>query len=525
LGAPADAARVVVLAPTARDGAVTCSLLARAGIPAVEARSVPELCALLDEGAGAALVAEEVFAPGAGAGAPLAEWLSRQPPWSELPVVVFTAAGASATTRSAALDLIGARAHVTLVDRPVRVATLLSAVSGALRLREHQVRMRDLVDRLADSVRTRDQFLAMLGHELRNPLAAIHTATELLLRAPASPERTAALIARQTRKLSRLVDDMLEVSRVESGKIALQRAIVDLRGCVERSVEAAGAQAERAGLALHVEVPAEPVPVDGDPLRLEQVVGNLLANALKYTPAGGAVTVSVAREGETAALTVADTGVGVDPADLDRIFEPFAQAPTTLDRSQGGLGLGLSLVRGLVALHGGAVRARSDGLGRGTQVKVTLPLARADALGAGAGGPAAGAAAPSPGPARHVLVVEDNPDAREALVLLLESFGHAVVAAGDGPAGVDVAREVHPEVAFIDIGLPGFDGYELGRRLRALLGGDITLVALTGYGQEADRSRSQAAGFDLHLTKPADAATVAAVVARGRAPAPAALPH
>jgi signal transduction histidine kinase/ActR/RegA family two-component response regulator len=521
MAAPANIG-VAVLTPSARDAPVTCALLARAGIPATEAHGLDDLCRLLDEGAGAALVAEEVFARGAGA--PLAGWLARQPPWSELPVVVFTAAGAAATARSPALDLLGTRAHVTLVDRPVRLVTLVSAVSGALRLRDHQLRMRDLLDRLAESVRTRDQFLAMLGHELRNPLAAIHTATELLLRSPAQAQRPGTIIARQTRKLSRLVDDMLEVSRVESGKIALRRAIVDLRECVERSVEAAAPQAERAGLSLSVSVAPEPVPVDGDPVRLEQVVGNLLSNAVKYTPSGGKVTVVVERVGDAAVLRVSDTGVGVDPANLDRIFEPFAQISTSLDRSQGGLGLGLSLVRGLVALHNGSVQARSEGIGRGTELEVRLPvsLSRAESV---APSPAR---APRTGPRRHVLVVEDNPDACEALVMLLESFGHQVVAASDGPGGVDAATRAQPEVAFVDIGLPGFDGYEVGRRVRELLGSRIVLVALTGYGQDGDRVRAEAAGFDLHLTKPADSETVAAIVARAgvglpsRAPTPSA---
>jgi CheY-like chemotaxis protein len=383
--------------------------------------------------------------------------------------------------------------------------------------------MRDLLDRLADSVRARDQFLAMLGHELRNPIAAIHTATELLLRVPTATERPAMILARQTRKLARLVDDMLEVSRVESGKIALRRAIVDLRASVERSVEGAAPDAERAGLALTLALPQDPLEVDGDPLRLEQVVGNLVANAVKYTPAGGTVTVTLAREGGEAVLRVSDTGVGVEPALLDRIFEPFAQVATSLDRSQGGLGLGLALVRGLVALHGGTVRARSEGIGRGTEVEVRLPVAARQAE-----SPAALAAAPDPGPdpgpRRHVLVVEDNPDAREALAMLLESFGHDVVTASDGPGGVDAAGVTHPEIAFVDIGLPGFDGYEVGRRLRALLGREVTLVALTGYGQDADRTRARAAGFDLHLTKPAEADTVAAVVAGAGAHARAAGP-
>jgi signal transduction histidine kinase/CheY-like chemotaxis protein len=505
-------ARVVVLAPATRDEG-TCEILARAGVDAVPVGSVSQLCARLDDGAAAALLDEEVVARGDGE--PLRLWLSRQEPWSDLPVVVFAAAGAAASARSPALDLLADHAHVTLLDRPVRLVTLLSAVSAAVRVRRHQYRMRDLHDRLADSVHTRDQFLAMLGHELRNPLAAISTATELLLRDPSEPERPAAVIARQTRKLGRLVDDLLEVSRVESGKIALQRAVLDLRAVAERSAEAMAPRAEGAGLQLEALLATEPLPVDGDPVRLEQIAGNLLGNAVKYTPAGGLVTIAAERAGGTAVLRVTDTGVGIAPELLDRIFEPFAQATTTLDRSQGGLGLGLALVRGLVELHGGTVRARSEGTGRGAEVEVRLPLAAAtaaEAATASTTGPATGVEAEAGSARRHVLVVEDNADNRDTLVMLLESFGHDVVTAVDGPSGVRVAAEARPEVAIVDIGLPGFDGYEVARQLRDLLGHDVTLVALTGYGQAEDRARARVAGFDVHLTKPADVATVAAVV-------------
>ena len=516
----AGAERIVVHAPSRGEGPATCDLLRTAGLVATFADTLDDACARLDEGAAAAVVGEESFA--GGRGAPLLAWLARQPPWSDLPVVVLAGGGASANAWSPALDLLAERAHVTVLDRPVRSVTLVAAATAALRVRRHQHRVRDLLARLAESVRTRDQFLAMLGHELRNPLAAIHTATELLLREPAEPERPIAVIARQSRKLARLVDDLLEVSRVESGKIALQRSILDLRGPLERSVEAMAARAERAGVALELVLPHDPVCVDGDPVRLEQIAGNLLSNAVKYTPAGGSVTASVERAGEAAVLRVVDTGVGIVPELLERIFEPFSQAATTLDRSQGGLGLGLSLVRGLVGLHGGTVVARSAGPGRGSELEVRLPLARGVPF---ALEPSASArpSCADDGGRRHVLVVEDNPDNRETLVMLLESFGHDVVTASDGPSGVRVGEAARPEVAFVDIGLPGFDGYEVGRRLRDLLGDAVTLVALTGYGQAEDRERARAAGFDVHLTKPADVSVLADVVARSGRPARAAV--
>jgi len=506
---PAVAERIVVLAPSARDGPMTVAILARAALPAVVAHDAADLCRHLDVGAAAVLVSEEVFVRGGGA--PLRDWLARQPPWSDLPVIVFTAEGAAAEGRSLALETLAAIGNVTLLDRPVRVVTLLTSVRAALRVRQRQYRMQDLLEQLASSVRTRDQFLAMLGHELRNPLAAIHTATELLVRVPSEPEWPAGVIARQSRKLARLVDDLLEVSRVESGKIALHRAVTDLRAVVERSVEAMAGHAERVGIQLDVTLPDDPVPVDGDAVRLEQVIGNLLTNAVKYTPSGGIVAVAVERAAGAVLLRVRDTGVGIAPDLLERIFEPFTQAATSLDRSEGGLGLGLALVRGLVALHGGRVAARSDGPGRGAEFVVVLPLSAS----ATAPAPVTSQApleSDEPATRRHVLVVEDNADNRDTLVMLLESFGHDVVTASDGPSGVRVALAAHPEVAIVDIGLPGFDGYEVGRQVRQALGRTVTLVALTGYGQAEDRDRARAAGFDVHLTKPADVATVAAVV-------------
>jgi signal transduction histidine kinase/ActR/RegA family two-component response regulator len=505
--------RIVVLATSAQEGAATASLLRSSGVSAVVARDAPELCRLLDEGAATALVTEEVLAQGGGL--PLRGWLARQAPWSDLPVLLLAGAiGSSAGRGPGHEQLLAAEGNVTLLDRPVRLVTLLSATSAALRARQWQYRMRDLLRQLSDSVRARDQFLAMLGHELRNPLAALLTAGELLVRDPDHADRHAAIIQRQARRLTRLVDDLLEVSRVDSGKVTLQRKVLDLRAVVERSLEAIAPAADRARLRIEKALPAEPLTVDGDPVRLEQVIGNLLSNAVKYTPEGGRIRVQAERRGTAAALRVADTGIGIAPDLLDRIFEPFTQAATSLARSEGGLGLGLALVRGLVTLHDGTVRARSDGPGEGTEVEVMLPLAIQAELPLA---PRPAEAAAAGGGCRHVLVVEDNADNRDTLVMLLESLGHEVVAAIDGPSGVELGLASRPEVAIVDIGLPGFDGFEVGRRLREALGPTLKLVALTGYGQAEDRERSRAAGFDLHLTKPAEADELAQAVARSRA--------
>ncbi len=509
---PDRSERVVVLAPSARDAPLTVALLERAGIEAIAADDMEALCALLLEGAGAALVAEEALAPAAARR--LADVIARQEPWSDLPVVVFASPGATIQTRRPTLDTLAPLGNVTLLERPVQVIAVISAARAARRQRRRQYAARDLLERLAASLRTREQFLATLGHELRNPLAAVTTAAELLARPGADPERAREIIARQARRLTRLVDDLLEVSRVASGKITLNRSPTDLREIAESTVSAVQAAAERAGIRVELELPRERVVVDGDPIRLEQIAGNLLTNAIKYTLRGGEVRIAVERARDVVRIRVRDTGIGIAPAMLEQVFEPFTQVKTSLERSEGGLGLGLSLVRGLAALHGGSATAHSEGLGRGSEFVVELPVSASAA--ASAADP--GVASP-PVAARRVLVVEDNDDNRESMLLLLAQLGHEALGAADGPSGVERAVAVRPDVVFVDIGLPGFDGYEVARRVRAALGREPMLIALTGYGQAEDRERARAAGFDVHLTKPA-APDVLARIAGVAAPEP-----
>ncbi|HVI94399.1 MAG TPA: ATP-binding protein, partial [Anaeromyxobacter sp.] len=347
------------------------------------------------------------------------------------------------------------------------------------------------------AVEARDEFMAMLGHELRNPLGAILLALPLLREG--NGERPRAIVERQARRLARLVDDLLEVSRVTRGQIALRREIVDLNAIVADAVAGLAEAARLQKLDLTVSLGREPVVVDADPVRVEQIVANLLANALKYTPAGGRVSVSVARDDGHAAIRVIDDGIGIPREMLGRIFEPFTQAATTIDRAQGGLGLGLSLVKRLVALHAGSVSARSDGAGKGSAFEVLLPLA------AGHGAVEGATAEPHVDAGKlRVLVVEDNEDNRDALKLLVEHLGHEVDAVEDGLRGVARALAEHPDIMLVDIGLPGLDGYEVARRVRSALGAGVKLVAVTGYGQPEDRRRAIAAGFDQHLTKPVD---------------------
>jgi len=346
--------------------------------------------------------------------------------------------------------------------------------------------------------RAKDEFLAMLGHELRNPLAAIANASHVVKRLPAGAPEAAtanAVIVRQAQHLGRIIDDLLDVSRVITGKIALDRAPIDLAAHV-REVNATLTAAGR--LQRHqVTLDLAPAWIDGDATRVEQVVTNLVANAVTYTPAGGHVRITVHGEGTDAVLSVADDGEGISADAMPHLFELFFQADQTLGRTRGGLGIGLTLVRRIVELHGGTVAVESEGAGRGSRFVVRFPAREAPAVrltGERAAGPV--------GPARRVLVIEDNDDARHTLRQLLELKGHAVVDAPDGPSGLLAAEEFRPDVALIDIGMPGMDGYAVARALRERQEGPLRLVALSGYGLPEHRRRAAEAGFDLHLVKP-----------------------
>ena len=362
---------------------------------------------------------------------------------------------------------------------------------------------------LIDADRRKDEFLATLAHELRNPLAPVRTGLQVLRMTP-NPEvaaRTRDMMDRQLGHMVRLIDDLLDVSRITRGQVELRPARVTLAAVVESALEVCRAQVEAAGHELVVDLPAGPVWLDADPTRLAQVVANLLTNAAKYTPDGGRVTVAGRADGADAVVSVTDTGVGI-PADmLPVVFEMFAQVNRTLDRSQGGLGIGLTLVRRLVGLHGGTVTAASPGVGRGSTFTVRLPSAA---------GPADGDTGPPPAAAAgalRVLVVDDNVDGAESLAMLLELSGHTTRTAHTGPDGVAAAYEFCPDVVFLDIGLPGLSGYEVAVRLRDTPPAvRPVLAALTGYGSDADKAHAAAAGIDRHLTKPVDPAAVAALL-------------
>jgi PAS domain S-box-containing protein len=362
---------------------------------------------------------------------------------------------------------------------------------------------------LREADRRKDEFLATLAHELRNPLAPIRNAVELLRRiGPAEPriQQVRDMIERQVRHMVRLVDDLLEVSRISGGKIALQWEPVELAKVAQDAVETSGPVIEAGRHEVTLAVPPEPVMVKGDVVRLTQVVANLLNNASKYTPEGGHIWLTVESQNGTGVIRVRDNGVGIPAEMLAKVFDLFTQVNATLKRSQGGLGIGLALVKRLVEMHGGSVEAHSEGEGRGAEFVVRLPLVQADGATAV---PRQIRAQPAGLTPRRILVVDDHVDAADSLSMLLSMSGHEVRTAYDGHTGLEQAAEFRPEVIFLDLGMPGMDGYETARRVRQLQGMEnIKLVALTGWGQEEDRRRSQEAGFDAHIVKPVSPAAL-----------------
>jgi signal transduction histidine kinase len=347
----------------------------------------------------------------------------------------------------------------------------------------------------------KDEFLAMLGHELRNPLSAISSAAALLGMSGASADalaRARLIVQRQSQHLSRIVDDLLDLSRAMSGKILLSRKRLDLGILVSACLDTFRATGRTSGYSIDTRLDAG--WVDGDATRLEQIATNLIDNALKYTPSGGSIEIAILLDGEEVVLRVRDSGVGIAADLLPHVFDVFVQGAISIDRSQGGLGIGLSLVRRLVELHGGSVSATSAGNSSGSTFEIRLPRAEA----------AANDAAPAQSEDKSagkptILLIEDNDDGREMMAMMLASFGYPVLEAADGLEGVKIAMAEHPGVALVDIGLPGIDGYEVARRLREdAATRAIRLIALTGYGLADDQRRVLEAGFDLHLVKPVD---------------------
>jgi PAS domain S-box-containing protein len=372
---------------------------------------------------------------------------------------------------------------------------------------------------LRDADRRKDEFLAMLAHELRNPLAPIRNAIELLdpSRAPAPQdfETMRAVIGRQVRHLSRLVDDLLDVARITQGKITLRQENVSLAAAIEAAIETVAPALDKKAHTLKTEMPDDSLYVIGDGVRIAQVLGNILSNAVKYTPQGGEILIDVRESDEVVQIAVRDNGVGMSAETIPVIFELFVQSQNSLERSEGGLGIGLPLARTLVELHGGQLEAFSGGPGHGSEFIVSLPLARAVQIAEPAPAAAAAVVAPrDPGPALRLLLVDDSVDAATLLAMVLEADGYDVRVAHEGKQALEVAAQFEPEIVLLDLGLPGMDGFQLAREMRKLAHtANALLVAVTGYGQAADRLRSQEAGFDHHLVKPVSADEIQRVIA------------
>jgi len=389
-------------------------------------------------------------------------------------------------------------------------AQLLSAlgdqVAIALANADHLRRLGEAVSALSEVDRRKDEFLGMLSHELRNPLAPIRTAIFLLSKIDPQSEtagRARLVIQRQTEQLTRLIDDLLDTTRIARGKIAIVCERIDVSDVVRRVAEDYRSMLIEQQLTFHLEAPAPAVWIDGDRTRLAQVIGNLLHNAVKFTPPGGEVVLAVRAFESTVEIAVRDTGSGVAPEWASRIFEPFVQAQRSLARTGDGLGLGLAVVKGVVQLHGGTVRVVSEGLHRGAAFVISLPLA-----------PARQVERPVPPKIamrvhpRRVLVIDDNRDAAESLAELAELFGHTAEVTYDATSGLEMVGKMCPDVVFCDIGLPGIDGYEFARRVRAIVGPDLQLIAVSGYAQPNDVTRALEAGFNAHVAKPPDPAHI-----------------
>jgi signal transduction histidine kinase/DNA-binding response OmpR family regulator len=421
----------------------------------------------------------------------------------ERPLGVLLTAGATPLGR-AVLDEVATRAAIAFAT-----AQLYQD------LQEEIAERRRAEARLEEANRRKDEFLAMLSHELRNPLAPIANAVEVIRRIGGHDSKlrwATDITDRQVRQLTRLVDELLDVARISQGKIVLQKTPLDLSALIQQSVELQRPQLAARQQSLTQALPSQPVWVQGDAARLQQVINNLLSNAIKYTHEGGNLHIALAVEQGRAVITVRDNGIGIEAELLPRVFDLFEQGARTLDRNQGGLGVGLTLVQRLVRLHGGHVEAFSAGPARGAEFRVYLPCLQAvEDLPAPDHAPAGDAA-----PRRRILLVEDNVDVADTTALMLTMSGHTVRVTRDGLQALSTAAEFAPEIVLLDIGLPLLDGYEVARRLRALPALQrARIVALTGYGQPADRQRGREAGFDEHVLKPVDPAVLAALIDRG----------
>lgn len=512
------ALRILIVAPVGRDAPAIVELLESHGHLACVCSGLDEAGIQVEKGAGALLLTEESLEREQITA--LLPTLDRQPAWSELPVIILTTAGERTAER---LDRIAAAAGgITLLERPLGAATLLRSVEVALSSRRRQYQVRDLlaaqharetalrdseerlrlaIAALRDADQRKDAFLATLSHELRNPLAPIRNAAEVLASPRLTPMQlrwTQSVIQRQSAHMASLLDDLLELTRITQGKLQLRKQACSIQDIMDAAVETARPLLEKKRHELQIGVPDDIPPFIADPVRLAQAVSNLLTNAAKYTDAGGRIELS-ARLGERLTIAVQDNGIGIPAEQLAGLFTMFSQIPAAIGRSEGGLGVGLALVKGLAELHGGAVEVQSGGAGKGSRFVIALPFEAAPEIKPSA----KGRPAVVPFGKLRVLIADDNRDAADSLAMLLSIDGYEVRTVYGGRAAVSAAETFRPDVALLDIGMPELDGYATAREIRRQRGGvDTYLVAITGWGQQEDKRRALEAGFATHVTKP-----------------------
>ncbi|GGY73913.1 hypothetical protein GCM10011613_19020 [Cellvibrio zantedeschiae] len=497
--------RVLICAPMGRDGELASQVLRGAELACCICKNWLELTAELKKGAGLILTVEEVLTPEAAVS--FSSFLASQGTWSDLPVLVLTKSGGSPVWLQGAYERFG---NLTLLERPVRAPTLVSAARSALRarLRQYEIRLSD---------QRKDEFLAMLAHELRNPLAPISSAAQILKFVAADPDRvknTVGMIDRQVVHLTNLIDDLLDVARVTRGLIRLQKEPLDLAVLVSHAVEQVSPQINLKQQKLSVDLPDEPVTVLGDVNRLIQVFANLLNNASKYTQEHGHISVQFLLSPNEVVLEFADDGIGISPEMVPQVFDLFAQAKRTSDRSQGGLGLGLALVKNLVVSHGGSVKVLSKGLGEGSVFSVSLPRFSEANFPEDFMPQQKNEYSPALFQPLRLMIVDDNKDAADSLAVFLEAAGHDVFIEYTAFDAIKRARSVCPHICILDIGLPDMDGNELTAQLRAMPEtASATYIAVTGYSQETNKKKSLAAGFHHYFVKPVDAANLIKVIA------------
>lgn len=485
--------RILIFMPFGKDARLACELLEPVVSQCHICKTEAELIEELNKGAGLVLSSEEAL-PAMHRG-PLAQFLEKQPTWSDLPILILTQPGGQSPWISGAFERLG---NLTLLERPVRINALISATRSALRARQRQYEIR-----LADQ--RKDEFLAMLAHELRNPMAPISAAAQMLGRAAHEPDKVklgSEIIQRQIGHMTNLIDDLLDVARVTRGMIQLDTEALDVRELLAEAAEQVAPLAVARHQELSLQLPSDPLLVQGDRERLIQVLVNLLNNASKYTPEKGRLVATARAMADQVELVVSDNGIGMEADLVDHVFEIFAQAERTSDRSQGGLGLGLALVKNLTVAHGGTVKAASPGLNQGSTFTVQLPRLQGSL-------PVNAVHTPWQLPTfttpLRIMLVDDNVDAADALAMLLTAVGHEVIVEHGAAAALYRARLSPPQVCLLDVGMPDIDGYQLARLLKASPETSSTLlIAVTGYGQANDREMAFAAGFNHHLVKPVD---------------------